>query len=198
MSCAARAGSSGRASQCAARRSALARLPPAAPRPLHRRRSASPDHNGRIGRPVAALVGRHELLDLAEVLADRLAAPFCLGRRNRDARELAQRRERQGARGERSGEHRQLRERARDAQPLQRNPRRVAECALEVVEHRDHAERPPDAGDLCLAQPAHLLGVESSAALRDAAQCEIDSLDVSIARHDVVLARDISGLRRAT
>ena len=143
-------------------------------------------------------MGRHELLDLAEVLADRLAAPLCLGRRNRDARELAQRRERQRARSERLGEHRQLRERARDAQPLQRNPRRVAECALEVVEHRDHAERLPDAGDFCLAQPARLLGVESSAALRDAAQCEIDSLDVSIARHDVVLTRDISGLWRAT
>jgi hypothetical protein len=85
-----------------------------------------------------------ELLDLAEVLAERGGSPRRLGRRRRHAGQLAHGREGKLATGERGGELRQRPEGARDAQPVLGGARCVAEHALEVVERGHHPERAPD------------------------------------------------------
>jgi hypothetical protein len=119
-------------------------------------------------------MARHELLDLAHVLAGRSVPPPGLRRGRRDPGQLADRRIRDLAARERFGQHRQITERARDPQPLVCDVRRMAEHALEVVEHGHHPERSPDLQPLRLAQPPRLFGVELRAAARDVAQRLVD------------------------
>ena len=123
----------------------------------------------------------HELLDLAQGLAARLAQPRALGRRRRRTNQLANRRERQLAGVERGTQRRQIGERSRDPQPMLRRPRRMAEHPFEVVHHRHHAERFPDLEPLGVTQPARLVGIERGAPPCDPAQSPIDLAPTPIA-----------------
>ena len=135
----------------------------------------------RIGRSVGrvtAAMARHQVLDLAHVLAGRGVAPPGFSLRRRDPGELADGREREFAARERVGQHRQLTERARDPQPLLRDVRGVAEHSLEVVERRHHPERSPDLQPLRLVQPPRFQGVERCAPPGNPAQRPIDRTPV--------------------
>jgi hypothetical protein len=135
-----------------------------------------PDHmrprlgSRRILGPVTRAMVRDELLDLPQGLVRRCGQPRSLGRRGRDPRQLAHRRERQVASRERRRQPWQVAEGPCYPQPVLGRARRMAQHALEVVEHRDHAERAPDLQPLRLAQPAHLLGIERGAAPPDRSQ----------------------------
>jgi hypothetical protein len=87
-------------------------------RDLHRDAVAAGLGVRRVGGAVAGLVTGGHLFDLAARLAGGGLDPGLLGRRRRDARELADRREMEGAAGERGLETGEHLERRRDAQAL--------------------------------------------------------------------------------
>jgi hypothetical protein len=115
---------------------------------------------GRIRRQVAGPASRHELLDLAQILAAGRRTPGLLGRTRRHPRELLDRRERQLVRRKRVHQLGKICERTSDAHPLLRCARRVVQRALQVVDHRDEAELLPYLQPLGLVEPTHLLGIE--------------------------------------
>src|SRR5262249_35216708 len=122
----------------------------------------------------AALTAGDRLLDLAQVLAARRVDPRALGVAGRDARQLADRRERELAFGERVRKLRHLVERERDPHAFLRSARAVAEHLFEILEQRGLAELAPDLVTRGGAQQLCLFGVERAAPLGDRAQVAID------------------------
>jgi hypothetical protein len=85
-------------------------------------------------------VRAYQCLDLAHRLAPGRVDPLDLGLGHRHPRQLPHRRPRQRAVRERARHRRQLRQRLGDAQPLERDARRIAEHAFEVLQVAAHPE----------------------------------------------------------
>jgi len=117
----------------------------------------------RSRRTIAWPASAHQPLDLAYRAPLGRRDPVALGGGRGDARELAHRRPRQRARGERTVELRQLFERRRDAELVLGGARPVAEHAFDVLGERRETEPRVHAGPLGPEQPLPLLAIERCA-----------------------------------
>src|SRR5205085_5696768 len=117
----------------------------------------------RVARQIAGLVPGDQRLDLVDTLLASSIEPLALGLRGRNPRQLADRAERELAARERVLDRRQLLDRERDAHPLHRGVRLVAEVPFHVVEQADAAELAPQLQAIRFAQPLRFLGIERRA-----------------------------------
>jgi hypothetical protein len=130
----------------------------------------------RVGRPVAWLVPRDHLFDLAHALVLRRRDPLVLGFRRDDARELTRTRERQVALIHRLAELGHLFDHLRDAQPFDRRALRVAHLSLHVLDKARAAIRTPEHQLLRFSQCRALLRVQRTARLHDALERAMHAL----------------------
>ncbi len=128
----------------------------------------------RVGRQIALLMARDQLLDLVDVLVASGIEPDLLGLRGRDARQLAHGGERQRPGFERQRERGQLVERERHAQSVLRGARAISEAPLHVLQQRAAADAPPDLDPLGDAKPARFIGIERGTLLREPLQRAVD------------------------
>ncbi|MCB9563501.1 MAG: hypothetical protein H6708_24135 [Kofleriaceae bacterium] len=132
---------------------------------------------GRIHRvtgQITGLAAGDQGLDLVHGLAGRRVEPCPLGVLADDPRQLAHRRVRLLAAGQRRRGPRQDLQRTGHAQSLARRARPVAERALEVLVQAGVAEPAVQLDLLREHQPARLIGVERGASSSDAAQLAIE------------------------
>jgi hypothetical protein len=117
---------------------------------------------------------RDELLDVAQALAAARLHPRVGRTARRDARDLAHAAVRQLASIERILEHGHRVQRGRDAQPIARGARPVAEDPFQVLTHRRATDLAPDLHAHRIAQCDELLAIERGLPPRDPAQPPID------------------------